>query len=68
MMVRWEPGCEKAPAGNACTKTGEHTIAELAELFSVSRPKVYRVLDARPGAQAAAKTRLGQGRGSGPAP
>ena len=45
MMVRWEPGCEKAPAGNACTKTGEHTIAELAELFCVSRPKVYRVLE-----------------------
>jgi len=24
---------------------GEHTIAELAELFEVSRPTVYRVLD-----------------------
>ena len=24
---------------------GEHTIAELAELFSVSRPTVYRVLE-----------------------
>ncbi|MFE0588332.1 helix-turn-helix domain-containing protein [Micromonospora echinospora] len=25
--------------------TGEHTITELAELFEVSRPTVYRVLD-----------------------
>ncbi|MEU4563107.1 helix-turn-helix domain-containing protein [Actinoplanes sp. NPDC023936] len=24
---------------------GEHTIVELAELFGVSRPTVYRVLD-----------------------
>jgi excisionase family DNA binding protein len=24
---------------------GEHTIAELAELFAVSRPTVYRVLE-----------------------
>ena len=24
---------------------GEHNIAELAELFSVSRPTVYRVLE-----------------------
>ncbi|MFD7159062.1 helix-turn-helix domain-containing protein [Kribbella sp. NPDC059898] len=24
---------------------GEHTIAELAELFEVSRPTVYRVLE-----------------------
>jgi predicted DNA-binding protein YlxM (UPF0122 family) len=24
---------------------GKHTIAELAELFSVSRPAVYRVLE-----------------------
>ncbi|MFG1953466.1 helix-turn-helix domain-containing protein [Micromonospora sp. NPDC048830] len=24
---------------------GEHTIAELAELFEVSRPRVYRVLE-----------------------
>ena len=24
---------------------GEHTIADLADLFSVSRPTVYRVLD-----------------------
>jgi hypothetical protein len=24
--------------------TGEHSIADLAEIFSVSRPKVYRVL------------------------
>ena len=26
-------------------QSGQHTIAELAELFSVSRPTVYRVLD-----------------------
>jgi DNA invertase Pin-like site-specific DNA recombinase len=25
--------------------SGEHTIADLAELFSVSRPTVYRVLE-----------------------
>jgi predicted DNA-binding protein YlxM (UPF0122 family) len=25
--------------------SGEHSIAELAELFSVSRPTVYRVLE-----------------------
>ena len=27
--------------------SGEHSIAELAELFSVSRPTVYRVLERR---------------------
>jgi helix-turn-helix resolvase-like protein len=27
---------------------GEHSIAELAELFSVSRPTVYRVLERAP--------------------
>ena len=26
-------------------QSGQHTIAELAELFSVSRPTVYRVLE-----------------------
>jgi hypothetical protein len=26
---------------------GEHTIAELPELFTVSRPTVYRVLERR---------------------
>ena len=26
-------------------QAGEHTIAELAELFEVSRPTVYRVLE-----------------------
>ncbi|MFQ6331409.1 helix-turn-helix domain-containing protein [Nocardia sp. CWNU-33] len=26
-------------------QTGTHTIVELAELFNVSRPTVYRVLD-----------------------
>jgi DNA invertase Pin-like site-specific DNA recombinase len=29
----------------ALHRAGEHTIAELAELFSVSRPTVYRVLE-----------------------
>jgi DNA invertase Pin-like site-specific DNA recombinase len=30
-------------------QTGQHTITELAELFSVSRPTVYRVLERAPG-------------------
>jgi hypothetical protein len=29
-------------------RSGQHTIAELAELFSVSRPTVYRVLERAP--------------------
>ncbi|WP_181721708.1 recombinase family protein [Nocardia gipuzkoensis] len=31
--------------GMAVAKSGEHTIADLAELFSVSRATVYRVLE-----------------------
>jgi len=35
-------------------QAGEHTIAELAELFSVSRPTVYRVLERARGEQVSA--------------
>ena len=34
----------RPPAQAACLP-GEHTIAELAELFEASRPTVYRVLE-----------------------
>jgi len=32
---------------------GEHTIAELAELFEVSRPRLYRVIERRRAHEAA---------------
>ncbi|MFN4102480.1 MAG: helix-turn-helix domain-containing protein [Pararhodobacter sp.] len=31
---------------------GNHSISDLAELFDVSRPTVYRVLQRTPGAEA----------------
>jgi predicted DNA-binding protein YlxM (UPF0122 family) len=33
--------------------TGDYTVAELAELFNVSRPTVYRVLERVAGAASA---------------
>jgi hypothetical protein len=30
--------------GGACTIFGEHSITDLAEVFSISRPTVYRIL------------------------
>jgi DeoR/GlpR family transcriptional regulator of sugar metabolism len=38
------PFC-RTPAVPELQAAGEHTIAELAELFAVSRPTVYRVLE-----------------------
>jgi hypothetical protein len=43
---RRRPGLDQSLAA---VRAGDHTIADLAELFSVSRPTVYRVLErARP--------------------
>jgi putative transposase len=49
LLRRWRAGegvvSDLLPGRSSGGRSGEHTIADLAELFSVSRATVYRVLE-----------------------